>query len=119
MVDISSSSGTVTVANADNGEPGVGALWSYDARVGGDEALSPAETSAARRLAFDDPDGEPFRVVLDVIGHLERGAIASSGDDGGSADSLGEGSSGPTGADALIFELTIDPLLNTVTVVIL
>lgn len=36
-----------------------------------------------------------------------------------SADSQGEGSSGPTGADALIFELTIDPLLNTVTVVIL
>lgn len=119
VVELSSTSGDVTVANADNGETGVGALWRFDAQVGGDEELSPAETSGARRLEFNDPSGEPFTVRLDVVGHLERGAESSgsSGDTGTTGE--GEGSPGPTGMDAVILGLTINPLLNTVTVEIL
>lgn len=116
VVELSSTSGEVTVANADNGATGVGALWRFDDQVGGDEELSPAETSGARRLEFNDPSGEPFSVRLDVVGHLVRGAGGSgSGGDTGTTGE-GEGSSGPSGVDAVILELTINPLLNTVSV---
>jgi hypothetical protein len=112
---LSSASGTVTVANADNGEPGVGASWSYDGQVGGDGELSPAETSAARRLAFNDASGEPFTVRLDVLGHLEHGSAGTS-----EADGAGEGtSSEPGDVTSVVFELTVNPLLNTIRIEIL
>ena len=112
---LSSASGTVTVANADNGEPGVGASWSYDGQVGGNGELSPAETSGARRLAFNDASGEPFTVRLDVVGHLERGSAGT-----GEADGAGEGtSSEPADVTSVIFEITVNPLLNTIRIEIL
>lgn len=113
VVELSSASGDVTVANADNGETGVGALWRFDAQVGGDDELSPSETSGARRLAFNDAAGEPFSVTLDVVGQLEptAGAAGADGDGTGSAEDAGSGDLASLG-----FELTVHPLAGSVVV---
>ncbi|HSL85118.1 MAG TPA: hypothetical protein VLF66_20275, partial [Thermoanaerobaculia bacterium] len=79
VVGISSASGEVTVANADNGEPGAGATFGYDGRVGGDGELAAGETTGARTLRFHDPGAEPFTVDLAVVGHLAREAASGDG----------------------------------------
>lgn len=118
VAELSSASGTVTAANADNGASGVGASWFYDGQLGGDGELSPAETSGVRRLAFDDPGGEPFTVRLDVIGQLERGTGGATSTDG-AAGADGEETSSDLDVAAVIFEITVNPLLNTVSVEVL
>src|SRR6185295_13870023 len=52
---ITSSSGTVTVANADNGGTAAGAAWSYNSNLGSDNILSPNEISLPRNLKFNSP----------------------------------------------------------------
>ncbi|HKO63529.1 MAG TPA: hypothetical protein VJV03_20360, partial [Pyrinomonadaceae bacterium] len=48
LASITSANGSVTVANADNGLPGAGAVWDYTTRVGSDGALTSSEASEAR-----------------------------------------------------------------------
>jgi len=125
-VEIAAISANATANNADNGQTGAGAFWSYNNLVGSDSALSSAETSGARNLRFNDSGG-PFSVTLNVVGNLARstqpsspsGSSSNGGAPGGASGSSG-GSSPATGTvTSLIFRVTYNPLLNTVTVELL
>lgn len=122
VASISSASGRVTVANADNGQPGAGAAWDYSTKIGGDNALTANETSAARTLKFNNPNNESFTVNFRVVGYLDPNAAAaasSAGSSGGGGSGGGAGS--PTSTDSAaavtttVFSLTYNPLLNTIT----
>jgi hypothetical protein len=125
VAQLSSSSGKVTVANADNGQAGAGALWDYSALVGSDSVLSPGELSGARSLRFNNPNGEPFSVTFNVVGSLARtdsGAGTSAGTTTGGTTQTAT-SSAATGATATVgtttstvFKATYNPLLKTVTI---
>ena len=123
VAKLTSASGGVTVANADNGLPGAGAAFDYGSAAGGDGALSPGETTAARRLRFNNPSNEPFTVEFQIVGQLPRGStagamMASSGTSGGGSSSTGSGTNS-TSASALvtsILRVTYNPLLGTATV---
>jgi subtilisin family serine protease len=63
VVRVNSASGTVTVANADNGGAGTAAspaAFDYSARVGPEQEFAAGETSSARTLRFNDPRNELF-----------------------------------------------------------
>ena len=122
-VEIAAISGSATAANADNGQTGVGANWSYSSAVGADAILAAGETSSARNLRFNDAGGAPFSVTLNVVGNLARstggsGSAGGSSSGGGSGSGTGaSGSSSPAGSvTGLIFRVTYYPLLNRVIV---
>lgn len=121
VASITSASGTVTVANADNGQSGVGAVWDYSTKLGADNTLTANETSAVRNLRFNNPRNEAFTVTFNIIGNLPRPA---SGGSSSSGSSSGGGSGGTSGSDSntttsvtnLVFQITYNPLLNTLQV---
>jgi hypothetical protein len=121
---LTSGSGGVTVANADNGQTGVGASFDYGGVVGGDGALSPNETTSARRLRFNNPANEPFTVEFQLVGQLPRGTSAGGTTTSGTSASGGGGGTGSAGtnstsASALVsavLRVTYNPLLGTTTV---
>jgi hypothetical protein len=96
---IDSPSGTVTVANADNGESGPGASFDFSALLNGDGTLSPNEVSGSRDLVFHDPGRERFTVTLRVV----RGEPASE-------TVVAEG--GEDGHEVRFLRLQVDPLLG-------
>jgi hypothetical protein len=122
VAQISSASGRVTVANSDNSLSGAGANWSYSSLVGNDNVLSSAEVSGARSLKFRNPNNESFTVTFNVIGNLpytgpsccSPTGAPSSGGSGGSSPS----SSSPSISSAtnLVYQLTYNPVLNSITV---
>jgi hypothetical protein len=133
LASITSASGTVTVANADNTNTGVGASWDFSTKLGADNALTANETSLARTVKFNNPRNEPFTVTFNVIGNLPRGSSSSSSPSSSSLSSSSApgsgtepGSSSPstpgTGAATTgiitnpLFKVTYNPLLNTVTI---
>jgi hypothetical protein len=125
VASISSASGRVTVANADNGQTGAGAVWDCSTKVGGDNALTPNETSLARTLKFNNPNNEAFTVNFRVVGYLDPNAAAAASAGGGSSGGGGSGgsesgsSSGTNPAmtvTSMVFSLTYNPLLNTIQV---
>ena len=124
VAQLSSASGKVTVANADNGMTGAGASWDYSASVGADSVLSPNEVSGARTLRFNNPNNEAFSVTFNVIGSLARtgtsvsgGTQTSSSSTSGGGTSSGSTSSLPTGTiTGAVFKVTYNPLLNSVKV---
>jgi hypothetical protein len=128
VAQISSASGGVTVANADNSLSGAGANWSYSNLVGGDNGLSSMEVSAARSLKFRNPNNESFTVTFSVIGNLPYTgpSCCSPTAPSGSGTSAGSGSSGPGNptssspsigsASRLVYQITYNPLLNSITV---
>ena len=124
-VEVAGMSGSATVANSDNGLTGVGAYWSYNNLVGSDSVLSPGETSGARNLRFNDSSGAPFTVTLNVVGNLARASSSSMSSSSSTASSktssggtIGtESTSSPTSVlTAVLFKVTYNPLLNTVSV---
>jgi hypothetical protein len=130
VVKLTSASGDVTVANADNGQTGPGATFAYDAKLGADGELTAGETSGAKRLKFNDPGGQPFTVDLAVEGHLARPTGVSSAS-AASVEDRTAGAPAATGAESTataaaaadpvqaIVRLTVHPLLGTVTVEVL
>jgi hypothetical protein len=122
---ITSASGTVTVANADNAGTSAGASWSYGSSLGADNILSPNEVSLARNLKFNTPNNATFTVTFNVVGTIaQTGSGSSSG--GGSSGGGGSGGTAPTGTGGvaggvtnLVFQVTYNPLLRTVTVKLL
>jgi hypothetical protein len=126
LASITSASGTVTVANADNSMTGVGANWDYSSKLGADNALTVSETSAARTLRFNNPRNEVFTVTFNVIGNLPRGSTSSmtmsaSSPSSGAPPPAGgsppsDGTSMASAITSALFQLTYNPLLNTVTV---
>jgi hypothetical protein len=125
VAQVSSASGRVTVANADNSLSGAGASWNYSSLVGNDNMLSSTEVSGARSLKFRNPNNEAFTVTFSVIGNLpytgpsccSPTASSSSGGSGGSGGS-GTANSSPSISSAtnLVYQLTYNPLLNSITV---
>lgn len=124
VASISSASGRVTVANADNGQTGAGASWDYSTKIGGDNALTANETSLARTLKFNNPSNEAFTVTFKVTGYLDPNAAAAAAAAG--SDSSGGGGSGGGGSSSsgtspasnitpMVYSLTYNPLLNTIT----
>ncbi len=120
---LTSASGGVTVANADNGLPGVGASFDYGNALGGDGALSPNETTAPRRLRFNNPSNEPFTVEFQIVGQLPRGSNAgamttSSVTSGGGTGTTGAGtnSNSASALVASVLRVTYNPLLGTAAV---
>ena len=120
---ISSASGTVTAANADNAQTGAGAIWDYSAKLGADGILSPNEDSAVRTLRFNNTKNEAFTVTFKVIGNLPRGSSSSMTNGGSSGEKNATDNMSSSSATATItgvlFRLTYNPLLNTVTIQIL
>ncbi|HEX6183154.1 MAG TPA: hypothetical protein VFZ44_04520 [Pyrinomonadaceae bacterium] len=117
-----SASGGVTVANADNGQTGAGAFFGYDSLVGGDGALSSGETTAPRRLRFNNPSNEPFTVEFQIVGQLPRGsggaAATTSGTNtsGGTSGSTGTNSTSAGALVTSVLRVTYNPLLGGVRV---
>jgi hypothetical protein len=118
VASITSASGTVTVANADNGKTGAGAVWDYSTKLGADNALTANETSAARNLRFNNPRNEAFTVNFNVIGNLDRAAAAassSSSPPGSGTTPSSSSSSATSTVTSLVFQITYNPLLNSLT----
>jgi len=126
IIAIQSGSGTVRVANADNGGDGVNtpAEFDYSDTFGFD--LLPGEVSGARHLRFNDPASELFTFTAVVMAHLpdpSGGALASMGAAGGSegsSSSSGNSSSGTTSGALsqpvrMILSFTVNPLTRTVS----
>jgi len=121
VAQITSASGRVAAKNADNGGSGAGALWDFSNYVGSDNILSMGETSGARLLQFNNPNTEPFTVTFNVIGNLARSSSTSanqiSTETSGTNDSVFGSGNDPAGiVTNLVFKVTYNPLLNTVTV---
>jgi hypothetical protein len=119
VASITSASGKVTVANADNGKSGIGASWDYSTKLGADNALTQNEVSAARTLKFNNPNNEPFTVTYNIVGNVDRAAAggSSNGSSSGGGGSGGSSSSGtsPTTIPKMLYSLTYNPLLNAIT----
>lgn len=124
VASISSSSGRVAVANADNGQAGAGAGWDYSTKIGGDNTLTPNETSLARTLKFNNPNNEAFTVNFRITGYLDPGAAAAAASSSSSSGGSGSGGSGgesassglgPSSVTPMVHSLTYNPLLKTVT----
>lgn len=96
ITSISSQSGNVRVKNADDGGNGVSspATFDYTSQVGADQQLSPGESTASRRLQFNNPASEMFQFTVVVRGHLPDAAGASSGGDASGGADGGGGASG-------------------------
>ncbi|HEY9285252.1 MAG TPA: S8 family serine peptidase, partial [Pyrinomonadaceae bacterium] len=73
VVGIRSASGTVSVANADNGgdgrSPATAALFDYSRGLGADEVFSAGEKTGARMLRFNVPRSEMFTFDAVVTGY--------------------------------------------------
>jgi hypothetical protein len=132
LASISSASGNVRVANADNALTGVGATWDYSSKLGADNTLTANEVSGARNLKFTNPNNEPFTVTFNVIGNLPRGSGSSmtagssteSSSTTGDSSSSGGKSSGTFanvtgGVMTSLYKLVYNPVLNTVTIELL
>jgi hypothetical protein len=128
ITSITSNSGTVRVKNADDSGNGVGspATFDYTSQVGADQQLSPGESTASRRLQFNDPAGEMFTFTVVVRGNFRDPAGASSGggapgapSGGGAAGSSPSGSSTSSGLSlpggSKVMQVTVNPLTKSVT----
>jgi hypothetical protein len=123
IVRIQSASGTVRVINADNGKSGVNAanaaLFSYSSQLGSDQQFSPAETSGARTMRFQNNASELFTYDAVVTAYVSSGGGAGAAPQGAPA---GGGSSAPaSGPDGLlaytrVLRVTVNPLTQTTSV---
>ena len=128
IVSVQSGSGTVRVANADNGGDGVASPAVFDYTSAAGFELVPGETSGARQLKFSNSRGERFSFTATVSGHLRNAGESAGGADssaaGSSSGTSSGSSSGATGLPAglpssngLIF--TVNPLTRSVSVKLL
>lgn len=124
VVRINSASGTVRVANADNGGNGTTsspALFDYSNRIGVEQEFSPGEVSGARTMRFSDPAAELFTFDIQVTAYRRTGgaggASATGGIETGGAGAAGsEGGASPMGA---LLRYTVNPLTGAVGVQLL
>ncbi len=126
VIGITSGSGTVRVANADNGgsgaSPSNAALFDYSNQLGSDQLFSPAETSDKRTLRFTDSASEMFQFDVNVTAFL-----ANSSGGGGSSAAASGGSGTPSASNGLsipginlqsvksVMRFTVNPLTKGVT----
>jgi hypothetical protein len=100
-------------------------MWDFSASVGGDNLLSPNETSGARTLSFNNPSNESFTVTFSVSANMPYSGPtccspsgSSSSASGGSGGGAGTSGSTPSisSATTLVYQLTYNPLVKSVTV---
>ncbi|HLL76865.1 MAG TPA: S8 family serine peptidase [Pyrinomonadaceae bacterium] len=119
VVGINSASGTITVANADNGgngrSPATAALFDYSRRLGPDEVFSAGEKTGARTLRFNVPRSEMFTYDVLVTGYRGAGggAQAAGAPAGGGASA--SSSSDPLGGATALLRFTANPLTRSVS----
>jgi hypothetical protein len=115
VVGITSSSGTVRTANADNNGSGVSpanaALFDYSSQLGTDQLFSAGESSGKRTLRFNDPASELFQFEVMVTGYFNNSA-AAAGSSGSSSSSGGSASGGSNGL--VIPVVTLPAVRNTI-----
>jgi hypothetical protein len=122
VIGITSTSGTVSVKNADNGgngkSVGTAALFGYSILLGADQEFGPAEVTGNRNLEFNDPASEMFSFDVAVTA-FQRGA--SGGAAGAAAPGAPSGSAGSPGSGTTlqsltrVLRITVNPLTRTVT----
>lgn len=98
VTSVTSNSGTVNVRNADNGGNGVSspASFAYTTQIGSDQQILSGETSASRRLQFNNTASEMFQFTVVVKGHMPDSAGSSAG--AAAAPTGGDGSSSTGGS---------------------
>jgi subtilisin family serine protease len=121
VVQIHSASGTVTVANADDGGAGTPespAMFDYSNSVGPEQTFTPAERSAARTLRFRDSAAEMFTYDVQVTAYRRIGGGGAPAS-GGSESEAGAGGSGGSATNlepvTSILRFTANPLTRTAT----
>lgn len=123
VVNITSTSGTVSVKNADNAGDGksvnTAALFSYSNLLGADQVFGASEVSGNRTLQFNDPAAEMFNFDV-VLTAFQNGAGASSSGGGAGAPPAAGGSSSSDPLSSLIklngvMRISVNPLTRTVT----
>jgi subtilisin family serine protease len=116
---IRSASGTVVVANADDGGTGIGhdpATFDYSHRLGADDLFGAGEVTGTRTLRFADPAAELFTFVVRLTGHMGRLPVPAGGEPAGEeAGGEEEPALGAEEIEALL-ELTANPLTRQVVV---
>ncbi|HKS27023.1 MAG TPA: S8 family serine peptidase [Pyrinomonadaceae bacterium] len=128
IVGINSGSGTVSVANADNGGSGKSAssaaLFAYSTLLGSDQLFTPGEKTGVRTIQFRNTAAEMFtfdaRVTAYQRGSSQAGAGGGGGD--GASSAAGSGSSGSGNVLQSVTKLmrfTVNPLTKTVIVKLL
>jgi hypothetical protein len=126
VINVSSTSGTVRAANADNGGSGLGgnspALFDYSNAVGADQIFSAAETTSARTLRFTDNASELFQFDVNATGFLSNsnggGSSQSSQSGGGSGAGSNQGLLSVPGINLLTakkIHFTVNPLTKAVS----
>ncbi len=126
VIGVTSTSGTVRVANGENGGSGINtgnpALFDYTNQLGSDQLFSPAETTSAKTMRFADSASEMFQFDVNVTAFL-----ANSTPGGGSAAPTGGGGSGSQASNGLsvptinlqsvkaLLRFTANPLTKSVT----
>ena len=122
IVRVTSASGTVRVANADNGGDGLTtpALFSYSNLLGSDQEFAPGEVTGARNLQFRDDAAEMFTFDV-VVTAYQRGSSPAGAAGGGSAGTSGSGDGSGTSAESplqsvsRVLRFTVNPLTRSVT----
>jgi hypothetical protein len=125
VVGINSTSGTVKVINADNGNDGASqasaALFGYSAQLGADQQFTPNEMTAARTMKFQDSAAEMFTFDAVVTAYVESAGSPGTGNGASSSPPSSSSTSG-SGSPlsqltqiAAVMRFTANPLTNTVT----
>ena len=96
------------------------ATFDYTAQVGADQQLSPGESTASRRLQFNDPASEMFTFTVAVRGYFPDAAGGTSGSGAASTGDAGSSSSGSSAGSGLslptrVMQVTVNPLTKSVT----
>jgi subtilisin family serine protease len=122
VVRVTSTSGTVSVKNADNNGDGksaqTAALFGYSNLLGADQQFAPAETTGNRSLEFNDSAAEMFSfdVVVTAYERGSGGASASGGGESGAGSAGGSSSGSGASLQSLtkVMRITVNPLTRSV-----
>jgi hypothetical protein len=122
VVSVNSASGTVRVANADNGgagTPASPALFDYTNSLGADQTFAAGETTAARTLRFSDPRAELFTYDIQVTAYRRTSGAGDGGSTAAAPSGGGSGGGGtaPSGiSPTSLLRVTANPLTKSVSV---
>jgi subtilisin family serine protease len=127
VVRVTSTSGTVSVINSENGGNGTSAsnaaLFSYSNLLGADQVFAPAEKTGKRTIQFRDNASEMFSFDAVVTAYQSGSGGAGAGSSGGNGAGASAGSSSGSssgnilGLPALpkVMRFTVNPLTKAVT----
>jgi hypothetical protein len=121
IIGVTSTSGTVSVINADNGGNGKSvsnaALFGYSNLLGADQQFSAAEKTGARSISFRDTTSEMFSfdAVVTAYQNGGSGAGAAAVPAGGSPAGGPSGSPLSLPSPPKVMRFTVNPLTKVIT----